>query len=256
MCAAFCAPCLPPASSITPASAALSIPSPDLRSRAKIEEGGIVLLKNKAACAAARSVRLHSIAVIGSHSDVGMISGGGSAQVDPPGGNAISKPGQGATHWQEEIWFPTSPLKAIQARAPKATSSTTPAPIRPQRPRWPRSADVAIVFAYQWESEGMDLKTLSLHHNQDALIAAVAAANPHTIVVLETGSPSPCPGSMRPPRSSKPGTPAATAPTRSATFSSASVNPSAASCPTPSPRAKPTCPTPPSSSRRPSSRHF
>jgi hypothetical protein len=34
--------------------------------------------------------KLHTIAVIGSHSDVGMISGGGSAQVDPPGGNAIS----------------------------------------------------------------------------------------------------------------------------------------------------------------------
>jgi beta-glucosidase len=48
---------------------------------------------------------------------------------------------------------------------------------------------LAIVFAYQWESEGMDLKTLSLLHDQDALIAAVAAANPHTIVVLETGSP-------------------------------------------------------------------
>jgi beta-glucosidase len=35
----------------------------------------------------------------------------------------------------------------------------------------------------------MDLPSLSLPHNQDAIIAAVAAANPHTIVVLETGSP-------------------------------------------------------------------
>ena len=35
----------------------------------------------------------------------------------------------------------------------------------------------------------MDLPTLSLPKNQDAVIAAVAAANPHTIVVLETGSP-------------------------------------------------------------------
>src|SRR5580658_3345767 len=87
----------------------------------KIEEGGIVLLKNKAAALPLVPVRLHTIAVIGSHSDVGMISGGGSAQVEPPGGNAISPPGQGATHWQEEIWFPTSPLKAIEARAPKAT---------------------------------------------------------------------------------------------------------------------------------------
>jgi beta-glucosidase len=35
----------------------------------------------------------------------------------------------------------------------------------------------------------MDLPTLALPDNQDALVEAVAAANPHTIVVLETGSP-------------------------------------------------------------------
>ncbi len=35
----------------------------------------------------------------------------------------------------------------------------------------------------------MDLDSLSLPENQDALIAKVAAANPHTIVVLETGGP-------------------------------------------------------------------
>jgi beta-glucosidase len=51
-----------------------------------------------------------------------------------------------------------------------------------------KGADVAIVFAYQWESEGMDLPDLSLPDNQDALIEQVAAANPHTIVVLETGT--------------------------------------------------------------------
>jgi beta-glucosidase len=52
-----------------------------------------------------------------------------------------------------------------------------------------KTADVAIVFAYQWESEGMDLDSLSLPEHQDDLIAKVAAANPHTIVVLETGGP-------------------------------------------------------------------
>ena len=52
-----------------------------------------------------------------------------------------------------------------------------------------KSADVAIVFAYQWESEDMDLPTLSLPENQDNLISRVAAANPHTVVVLETGGP-------------------------------------------------------------------
>jgi beta-glucosidase len=51
-----------------------------------------------------------------------------------------------------------------------------------------RTSDVAVVFAYQWQSEGMDLPDLSLPDNQDALIEQVAAANPHTIVVLETGT--------------------------------------------------------------------
>ena len=43
------------------------------------------------------------------------------------------------------------------------------------------------MFAVQHESEGIDLQNLSLPDKQDALIEAVAAANPHTIVVLETG---------------------------------------------------------------------
>src|SRR5208283_4232897 len=47
---------------------------------------------------------------------------------------------------------------------------------------------LAIVFASQWESEGMDLPSPSLPDKQDALIGQVAAANPHTIVVLETGT--------------------------------------------------------------------
>ncbi|HEY4010380.1 MAG TPA: glycoside hydrolase family 3 C-terminal domain-containing protein, partial [Acidobacteriaceae bacterium] len=51
-----------------------------------------------------------------------------------------------------------------------------------------KNADVAIVFAWQWESEGGDLENLSLPENQDELIAAIAKANPHTVVVLETGS--------------------------------------------------------------------
>ncbi len=155
----------------------------------KIEEGGIVLLKNKAAVLPLVPARLHTIAVIGAHSDVGMISGGGSAQVDPPGGNAIAKPGEGATHWQEQVWFPTSPLKAIVARAPPSTVKFDSGDDPAAAAALAKTADVAVVFAYQWESEGMDLPSLSLPNNQDALIAAVAAANPHTVVVIESGSP-------------------------------------------------------------------
>jgi beta-glucosidase len=155
----------------------------------KIEEQSIVLLKNDRSLLPLDASKLASIAVIGAHSDVGMISGGGSAQVDPPGGNAIMPPGKGRTTWQEHIWFPTSPLKAIRAMAPHANVQHDPGTDPAAAAALAKTADVAIVFAYQWESEGMDLDSLSLSDQQDELIAKVAAANPHTVVVLETGSP-------------------------------------------------------------------
>jgi beta-glucosidase len=98
-------------------------------------------------------------------------------------------PGQGRTKWQDHVWFPTSPLKAIRAEAPHANVQFDPGTDPASAAALAKIADVAIVFAYQWESEGMDLDTLSLPDHQDDLIAKVAAANPHTIVVLETGSP-------------------------------------------------------------------
>jgi beta-glucosidase len=51
------------------------------------------------------------------------------------------------------------------------------------------ASQVAIVFVNQYMSEGRDAATLSLPDNQDALVSAVAAANPHTIVVIESGGP-------------------------------------------------------------------
>src|SRR5579863_3747184 len=125
----------------------------------KLSEQSIVLLKNNGALPLDAS-KVHSIAVIGPHADVGMISGGGSAQVDPPGGNAIMPPGKGQTRWLEPMWFPTSPLKSIQAKAAGAIvrfdSGADPA----AAVALAKNSDVAIVFAYQWESEGMDLDSL------------------------------------------------------------------------------------------------
>jgi beta-glucosidase len=86
------------------------------------------------------------------------------------------------------VWFPTSPLKAIVAADPGAhvqfDSGADPASAAALAGK----SDVAIVFAYEWMSEGTDLPNLSLPENQDALIAQVAAANPRTVVVLETGT--------------------------------------------------------------------
>jgi beta-glucosidase len=52
-----------------------------------------------------------------------------------------------------------------------------------------RAAHTAVVFAYDEGQEGRDRASLSLPGSQDALIAAVAAANPRTIVVLNNGAP-------------------------------------------------------------------
>jgi beta-glucosidase len=154
----------------------------------ELEEKSIVLLKNENAILPLDSAKVRSIAIIGGHADVGMLSGGGSAQVDPPGGNAIMPPGQGATHWQDHIWFPTSPLKALSAALPNAKVEYNSGKDLASAAALAKSADVAIVFAYQWLSEGMDLPSLALGDNQNELIQQVAAANPHTIVVLESGT--------------------------------------------------------------------
>src|SRR5450432_864026 len=145
-----------------------------------LAEHSIVLLKNGQGVLPLDATKVHSIMIIGARADKEMISGGGSAQVDPPG-----RPNAG---WQAHVWFPTSPMKAIAALAPgvdvQFNAGTDPVDAAASA----KKADVAIVFAHQWISEGMDLESLSLPDNQDALITQVASANPHTIVVLETGT--------------------------------------------------------------------
>jgi beta-glucosidase len=159
-----------------------------LEASQRLEEKSIVLLKNSPTVLPIHPSEVHTIAMIGGHADVGMISGGGSAQVDPPGGNAIMPPGKGATIWQKPVWFPTSPLQALRTKLPNAKIDFDPGTNPKSAANLAKSADLAIVFAYQWLAEDMDVPSLSLPNNQDALIAQVAAANPHTIVVLETGT--------------------------------------------------------------------
>jgi beta-glucosidase len=150
-----------------------------LETARKIEEQSAVLLKNNGLLPLGAGA-VHSIAVIGPHASEGMMSGGGSAQVDAPG-----RPSAG---WQAQVWFPPSPVLTLQAKFPAANvqfdSGANPA----SAAALAKNSDIAIVFAYQWESEGMDLPNLSLPVKQDELIEQVAAANPKTIVVLETGT--------------------------------------------------------------------
>ena len=155
----------------------------------QMEERSIVLLKNEHSILPLDAAHTRSLAVVGAHADVGMLSGGGSAQVDPPGGNAIN-PAEGAISFQthSHVFFPTSPLKQLRAMLPNTKVEFASGDDLAAAAALVRQSDFAIVFVQQWEMEGMDLPSLALPGNQDALVEAVAAANPHSIVVLETGT--------------------------------------------------------------------
>ena len=51
-----------------------------------------------------------------------------------------------------------------------------------------RSADQAVVFVSNFESEGSDLSNIDLSSAQNQLVTDVAAANPNTVVVVNSGS--------------------------------------------------------------------
>ncbi|PYD48944.1 beta-glucosidase family protein [Novacetimonas pomaceti] len=154
------------------------------------EEEGAVLLKNRA-----NLLPLDPnarIAVIGGHADVGVISGGGSSQVDPIGAPPIGVvKGPGKKDWPgDPVYFPSSPFRMMQAEAPSAHLTYDPGTNITRAVEAARKADVAVVFATQFTYEGMDAaNAMTLDDNQDALIAAVARANPRTVVVMETGDP-------------------------------------------------------------------
>lgn len=150
-------------------------------------EDGIVLLKNAGALPLAPQVE--SIAVIGGHADFGVLSGGGSSQVIPIGYSEALQGPQERVPRDERIYDPPSPVSAITLSAPQAIVTFNSGDDIAEAADAARQASTAIVFATQGMSEGSDVPDLNLPGNQNALIAAVAAANPHTIVVLETGGP-------------------------------------------------------------------
>jgi beta-glucosidase len=155
-----------------------------------IADESIVLLKNADHALPLNAASVESIALIGSHADVGVLSGGGSAQVDAPGGNvAPVRQHSGGAYWMETVYFPSSPLKEIRKHAPNAKIEFDSGTDAAAAAKLAGSSQFAIVFVNQPMSEGRDAKTISLPNNQDALVDAVAAANPHTIVVLENGGP-------------------------------------------------------------------
>jgi len=148
----------PTATVTTPAHAAVALQG---------AEEGTVLLKNSGILPLA-TANTKSIAVIGVDGGAGTQTiGGGSATVTSPG----------------TVW----PLTGIQTRVAGTGDTVTynDGTNQSSAVSLAASSSVAIVFASDnYGNEGSDTSTISLPNNQDALISAVAAANPNTIVVL------------------------------------------------------------------------
>jgi beta-glucosidase len=151
----------------------------------RVEEAGAVLLSNQDSLLPLSGAG--SVAVIGGHADKGVLTGGGSSVVQSPQGNAV--PGLPPTDWPgPRIYQPSAPLAAIERRAHGKVNFVDGKDIAAAA-RLAARSDVAVVFVEQWAAESFDLPTLALPGNQDALVEAVAKANPHAIVVLETNGP-------------------------------------------------------------------
>src|SRR5881227_1363158 len=145
-----------------------------LRVAGQIEEAGATLLKNDGILPLDPR-RNKSIAIIGSDAD-GFKTGGGSADVKP-------------------FSFVT-PRDAITRRAGAGVKvEYDPGDNADDAAAVAKNASMVLLFASDYESEGSDKSCMTLdcgnnqRPNQDELIEKVAAANPNTVVVLETGAP-------------------------------------------------------------------
>ncbi|MGA9672707.1 MAG: glycoside hydrolase family 3 C-terminal domain-containing protein [Terracidiphilus sp.] len=151
---------------------------------------GIVLLKNAGSLLPLDATKIHSIAVIGPNAAVARTGGGGSSLVKPkyavaPLDGIKERAGQSiqityALGVSMEKEDPTQDTPEARAKSLKEATEAA------------AKADVAVVVVGRYpklEGEGFDVKTMDLPAGQDELIQAVEQANPHTIVVLNTGDP-------------------------------------------------------------------
>jgi beta-glucosidase len=136
----------------------------------QIAQEGTVLLKNSGSVLPFGS-STSSIAVIGADASTSpQTAGGGSAAVNSSG--------------------TVTPLQGITARAASsgATVRYDSGSSTGSAASLAASSSVAVVFVSDFESEGSDLGGIDLPSSENSLISAVAAANPDTVVVLNTGS--------------------------------------------------------------------
>ena len=150
-------------------------------------EGGITLLKNDGILPFAKGAA-RRILVVGHHADKGVLSGGGSSNVNPVG--SFTTDGTDIMGMPvQRIFHPSIPVEAVRAESGAAEVTFHDGRDLGSACAAARDADVVLVFAEEWRSEGLDQSGLALPDDQDALITALAGANPETVVILETGGP-------------------------------------------------------------------
>lgn len=157
----------------------------------EVARKGIVLLKNDGdLLPVARGAR--RIAVIGGFANMGVPGGGGSAQVVPSSGPLLKLRLSGdqlVSEALDPVLMPGDPYSAL-VRKFTGTSVEFDAGFETgEAVRLAKGADLAIVFVTRYSSEGRDALDLTLPMRQDALVDAIASANPNTLVVVMTGQP-------------------------------------------------------------------
>jgi beta-glucosidase len=174
-----------PVATPTSAEAGIDFTAHGKISQADAEEAMVLLKNQDNLLPLAAGVR--SIAVIGGHADVGVLSGGGSAQVYPKGGSAV--PNEGPAYFPGPIVYHRSSPMGELAKLTKAKLAYNDGKDIAAAAKLAANSDVVIVFGTQWMAESFDSDDLNLPGKQDELIAAIAKANPKTVVVLQTGGP-------------------------------------------------------------------
>ena len=152
---------------------------------------GIVLLENDGILPLAADTTAR-IAVVGGYAELGVPVGTGSSAVVPPGGYAaeVHIGGPGIMGSARNLYLlPSSPMQELGRLMPEAQIEFDPGMTPAEAALLAGRSDVVVVFGIRVEGEGFDLPDLSLPWGQDAVIEAVASANPNTVVVLETGNP-------------------------------------------------------------------
>jgi beta-glucosidase len=172
-----------------------AVPPPDMVGHNAIALGiarqGIVLLQNGGLLPLEPDSATR-IAVIGGYAQIGVPTGCGSSAVVPPGGYAAVIPigAPGVMGSARNLYLlPSSPLSELRKMLPNTVIEFDPGISPAESAFAAQRADIAIVFAVRVEGEGFDNADLSLPWGQDAVITAVAEAQPNTVVVLETGNP-------------------------------------------------------------------